>query len=757
MNTFVKHAGKSKRNFMEEHIMHGRKQTVLRWIIAAIIFTACVLPASMSRSASGEWTWTGGSDTFSQAGIYGIKGTPDADNVPGARYGSAAWTDGTGSFWLFGGYGRDSAGNENLLNDLWRYDPDTAEWTWVSGSDTVSQEGIYGIKGTPDADNVPGGRYGSAVWTDASGKLWLFAGFGLDSAGTRQYLNDLWRYDPDTAEWTWMSGSDTARQTGVYGTQGTPAPDNMPGSRYESVAWTDTSTGDLWLFSGYGLNSGGGERSLNDLWRYDPDTAEWTWVGGSDKGDRLGDYGTKGTPDADNMPGSRFGSVAWTDGTGDLWLFGGYGYDAQYLNYLNDLWRYDPDTAEWTWISGSRKSARSGKYGAQGLTSANSVPGSRYESVAWMDGTGNLWLFGGYGYAGSGRRDTLNDLWRYDPVVDRWTWISGFNIVAKPGIYGTQGTPSGVNVPGARNGSVAWMGATGNLWLFGGYTYDKSRRQDYVNDLWRFELPADTNMRIDKATVTAGKTDTTDSITFSGFMDAGEDPLNAALGGEIVVSLSADTLVDPAAATFSFPLNADTFSNGKYKSPKADSAKSFSYDSAKGTMSFSAKNIDLTGLRCPIIVTIEIGAYVVQRVLQEDIVNGTKPCPLQLLVGVLDTLDVSKFKAKKGSAADTDSFEVSGTFTAAGLLDTMQTVDIVLGPDTFSVGGVGFAEKNGVYSCKNADSGNGIVTAKFDTLKCAFSIKVKNTTLSGSGDVAFGIDLFGNALPPEQVELPPAF
>jgi hypothetical protein len=126
-------------------------------------------------------------------------------------------------------------------------------------------------------------------------------------------------------------------------------------------------------------------------------------------------------------------------------------------------------------------------------------------------------------------------------------------------------------------------------------------------------------------------------------------------------------------------------------------------------------------------------------------------------VGVLDTLDVSKFKAKKGSAAGTDSFEVSGTFTAAGPLDTLQPLDIVLGPDTFSVPGGAFLVSKGVYSCTNADSGSGSVTAAFDTVKCTFSIKVKNAALGGSGNVAFDIDLFGNDLPQDTVALPPVF
>jgi N-acetylneuraminic acid mutarotase len=461
-----------------------------------------MVSAPIARADYGEWTWISGSDSLLQAGTYGTKGVPAATNVPGARYGSAAWTDSTGNFWLFGGYGLGSTATEKVkniedlqdyLNDLWRYDPDTNTWIWMSGSDMILQAGIYGTKGVPAAANVPGGRYGSVSWTDSNGDVWLFGGYGLDSTGTDNYLNDLWRYDPDTDIWTWMSGSDIAEQPGIYGTQGVPSADNVPGARYESVAWTD-STGDLWLFGGFGLDSVDKDRLLNDLWRYDPDNATWTWINGDDKGAKKGTYGTQGVPAADNVPGARFGSVAWTDSTGDMCFFGGYGYDKNNLYYISDLWCYDPDTALWVWMGGPDKVAKKGKYGEQGMISEDSVPGARYDGVAWVDLVGDLWLFGGFGKASSGRVNSLNDLWRYYPNTDLWTWISGSDKTSKQGTYGTKGVPAVANVPGSRNGSVAWTDSDGNLWLFGGYVYNKKiKRNDYMNDLWRFELPADIN------------------------------------------------------------------------------------------------------------------------------------------------------------------------------------------------------------------------------------------------------------------------
>jgi hypothetical protein len=50
----------------------------------------------------------------------------------------------------------------------------------------------------------------------------------------------------------------------VYGTLGTGAPGNQPGSRGGASAWTD-ATGHLWMFGGQGLSSGG---DMNDLWKF---------------------------------------------------------------------------------------------------------------------------------------------------------------------------------------------------------------------------------------------------------------------------------------------------------------------------------------------------------------------------------------------------------------------------------------------------------------------------------------------------------
>ena len=55
-------------------------------------------------------------------------------------------------------------------------------WTWAAGSNLIDAAGVYGSQGQPAAVNTPGSREESAYWTDPIGNLWLFGGYGDDSA-----------------------------------------------------------------------------------------------------------------------------------------------------------------------------------------------------------------------------------------------------------------------------------------------------------------------------------------------------------------------------------------------------------------------------------------------------------------------------------------------------------------------------------------------------------------------------------------------
>jgi N-acetylneuraminic acid mutarotase len=432
---------------------------------------------------AGLWTWFSGSNTFSAVGVYGTQGVAAPSNVPGARDDTVTWTDSAGNLWLFGGYGNDSTGQpQGPLNDLWRYSPSTGLWTWMSGSNTQGAAGVYGSLGTAAAGNVPGARSGAVSWIDGTGNLWLFGGLGPSPGGTD--FNDLWRYSPSTGLWTWMSGSNTPRAAGVYGTQGVAAAGNVPGARVGGVSWVDHE-GNFWLYAGDAFSGGS---FLNDLWRYNPSTGLWTWMSGSSTPGAAGVYGTQGLAAAGNVPGERDYAVSWTDSSDNLWLFGGNtATAASGLTVLNDLWRYSPSTGLWTWMSGSNVPGAAGVYGTQELASAGNLPGARFYAVSWTDRSGNLWLFGGQGNDSTDSTGGLNDLWRYNLSTGLWTWMSGSNTLGAAGVYGTKGIAAAPNVPGQRSRGVPWTDIVGNLWLFGGISNTVPGGD--LNDLWEYVPP----------------------------------------------------------------------------------------------------------------------------------------------------------------------------------------------------------------------------------------------------------------------------
>jgi N-acetylneuraminic acid mutarotase len=433
------------------------------------------------------WTWEAGSPTANEPGHYGTKGISALTNFPGARNLAVPWTDAAGHLWLFGGSGIDSEAWTGLLNDLWKYDPASREWVWMSGGHTVQEAGVHGQKGVPAPENVPGARGGAVSWVGSDGRFWLFGGIGFVGPNEHGELNDLWSYDPASSEWTWIAGSAVRFQPGVYGTKGVAGALNTPGARWQALAWVDPD-GKLWLFGGEGYDSVGAEADLlNDLWKFDPVTLEWTWVSGSNTADQLGRYGTKGSPGAANIPGARDGAAPWIDPQGDLWLFGGWGWGAErsYIpGVLNDLWRFDRTTLEWSWVSGSDSLDQQGNYGTKGTAAASNVPGGREWSYSWIDTSGNFWIFAGYGYyADALAGGFLNDLWKYDPATGLWTWVSGSTSEGQPGDHGTQGAVALTNVPGARNSGLTWTGS-GGVWIFGGHGYYAEGLDGSLNDLW---------------------------------------------------------------------------------------------------------------------------------------------------------------------------------------------------------------------------------------------------------------------------------
>lgn len=353
-------------------------------------------------------------------------------------------------------------------------------WTWMHGSPSPINpiaNGTFGTQGVAAPTNDPPRSFNSGEWTDQNGNFWMFGG--------AQPLPDvLWKFDPATNMWTWMKGPNVANSPGVYGTQGVPSPANYPGSRIQGMfTWTGINN-DLWLYGGNGFGSTTAQGFLNDLWRYNITTNEWTWMHGSNMATPFpgGVYGTQGVAAPTNVPPCRReGATAWTDQSGNLWLFGGE-IAFTTTGLTNDLWKYDITTNMWTWMRGSNVPNAPGSYGTMGVASPANDPPARRSYTHWVDQAGNLWLFGGDSYS-----TIYNDLWKYDIATNMWTWVRGSNAPNSTGSYGTKCTPSSTNDPPARTQNKSnWVDQCGNFWMFGG----RDNLGNNFNDLWHYNVSA---------------------------------------------------------------------------------------------------------------------------------------------------------------------------------------------------------------------------------------------------------------------------
>jgi gliding motility-associated-like protein len=433
-----------------------------------ILLVITILFSFGLNAQSGTWTWMHGTNGPNSNGNYGVMGVAAASNNPPAMYGPANWVDNQGNFWIYGGIR-----TVNTYNAMWKFDVSTSMWTWMQGSSTPNQQPVFGVQGVPSPVNSPGTRsHGAATWTDNQGKLWLFGGIGKDANGNYSVMNDLWKYDPLTNEWTWMRGSIVGNQTGNYGTQGVAAPTNDPSCRSEAcAAWSDAA-GFLWLFGGQSTGM------LNDVWCYNISTNEWTWLNGSSSLNPPGNYGTKGVASASNSPPGRGIHTKWKDAQGNFWIFGGC--DMLLPGMYNDVWKYNPASNQWAWISGPQGASVQSTYGNYCDTAGAQLPPSRNESRACWSDSCNFWVYGGGNVDGS---TVFGDLWYYTPSIDRWTWVSGSSSTNQPANWGTLGVGASTNRPGSRFGAVSFTDNSGNFWMFGGsYPWPT-----VFNDLWKYE------------------------------------------------------------------------------------------------------------------------------------------------------------------------------------------------------------------------------------------------------------------------------
>jgi hypothetical protein len=501
-----------------------------------------------------DWKWIDAPNTADNFGTASLPPpTPPSKNTnsPGGRQFAATWTDSSGRRWIYGGWGLELSGKTppdlpGLLDDLWLYDEGSNGW--IPAGVPINVASVSGVTtDTPDFTRAqstdvgsspasstasridpgnPGARWGSISWSDSTGNLWLFGGQG----GGTGVLNDLWEFTPTvngydvttpappasathigsyTYEGTWSNPSSGGAAN--YGTQGTASATNLPGARWGAAYGTNPQGTFVYVFGGQGLDGSSNLGLLNDLWKYNIGTGQWTWLGptNSTVGQNNGVYGTQGTAAATNAPGGRQQAKLWVDSSGNVWLFGGLGLDSAGTRnpgalsglatgtttpdgaLLNDLWEYNAGTSQWTWISGGELADQNGVYGTAQVAAASNVPGSRWGSVGFIDALNNIWLVSGWGYGSATAKSTgyLNDVWQYVQSTGQWIWWKGSSDVNQPGSFPTDippswGVPYVKNTPGGRFGAASWkQDLSFYFWVFGGEGDDISGTSGRLSDL----------------------------------------------------------------------------------------------------------------------------------------------------------------------------------------------------------------------------------------------------------------------------------
>lgn len=451
------------------------------------------------------YTWMSGPNTLNAPSAFGVKGVPSTTNIPASIYGPVSWSDNSGNFWLFGG----SQSSANKFNALFRYNPSTNEWTWMSGGNSYNNIGVYGTKGVAAAANTPGARVGSVTWKGADGNLYLFGGYGYAANTSLGDLNDVWKFDITTGQWTWIAGSNTINPAMVYGTMGVTTSSNTPNGRTGGIGWVDNN-GVFWTYGGF---NNANTRYHSDLWKFEITTGQWTYMGGSQSFNIGGTFGTKGVAAPTNFPGSRVSGVGVTDSNNNLWLFGGTGTSGTWGEF-NDLWKYDISIGQWTWVSGGNSISQSGTYGTKGVANAANKPGSRRNHLAWYKGN-SIYVQGGWGRYSTTLTGHLNDVWKYDISLGQWTWISGIDGRNALTSYGTKGVTAISNSIGGRSEAASFADNSGSFWIFGGRDFSLGVMNN-TNDLWKLDFcnaPTAVNTSASSNTIICGGNTTTLSAT----------------------------------------------------------------------------------------------------------------------------------------------------------------------------------------------------------------------------------------------------
>ena len=246
----------------------------------------------------------------------------------------------------------------------------------------------------------PKPRSQAAHWCDMEkGMMWMFGGMSSDNLE----LDDFWKFSFNELRWMEVKPKNNKSV--------------IPDKCSKATTWMHPS-GVLYMFGG-----SSSKRTTSYFWSYSLGTSQWTKLGGT-TGDTkcAGKYGEMGIASKKSYPGCREGAPSWVDQHGNLWMFGGSGFDNfsttafAMPGLLSDFWMYNASSHQWTWIGGLSREEGRPFFSKKGEADPQNIPGPRESAVSFFY-ENQLWLFGGSGHDVRGFDGILNDLWMYGVVT----------------------------------------------------------------------------------------------------------------------------------------------------------------------------------------------------------------------------------------------------------------------------------------------------------------------------------------------------
>ena len=168
-----------------------------------------------------------------------------------------------------------------------------------------------------------------------------------------------------------------------------------------------------------------------------------------------------------------------------------------------------------------------------------------------------------------------------------------------------------------------------------------------------------------------------------------------------------------------------------------------------GNIRLSLHNADLTCLRSPLTLKVEIGDFTAAAVADESldpaIINRSQLTPIQFLSGCTNSLRVDKITVRNSSRPNYDSVYLKGAIVFKGAAPdlTIEDVSVGWGDAAFTVPAGTFkctSKTRPRYSCTKANTAGGVVDGLFDFKTGTFWVKISKATLDAKSDnVAFNL------------------